>query len=114
MKILVCDYVGNSKQWLEQITLTKNYEVVGTITPASDKNLMLEKNWDYLLIFEEGLRNFFEPLILFMNIAPEKVIFAQDLSSWLEKPAAVFGIVNPNGGGGGDISPFVVSIRAAA
>ena len=99
MKILVCDYLGNSQQWLEQITLTKNYEVVGTITPASDKNLMLEKSWDYLLIFENGARQFFNTMIQFMNIAPERVIYALDLSSWLEKPAAVFGIVNPNGGG---------------
>ena len=111
MKILICDYVGNSQQWLEQFTLTKNYEVVGTITPASDKNLLLEKNWDYLLIFEQGLRDFFEPMIVFMNIAPERVIFALDNSSWLNHPAAVFGIVNPNGGG--DIPRFVVSIRQA-
>ena len=113
MKILVCDYLGNSQQWLEQITLTKNYEVVGTITPASDKNLMLEKNWDYLLIFENGTRQFFNTMIQFMNIAPEKVIFAQDLSSWLEKPAAVFALINPQGGGY-DISPFVVSFGATA
>lgn len=84
---------------LEQFTLTKNYEVVGTITPASDKNLLTEKNWDYLLIFEQGARQFFNTMIQFMNIAPERVIFAQDLYSWIEKPAAVFGIVNPNGGG---------------
>ena len=112
MKILVCDYVGNSQQWLEQITLTKNYEVVGTITPASDKNLMLEKNWDYLLIFENGARQFFNAMIQFMNIAPEKVIFAMDLSSWLEKPAAVFALINPQGGY--YIPSSVVSIEQAA
>ena len=100
MKILICDYVGNSQQWLEQFTLTKNYEVVGTITPASDKNLLLEKNWDYLLVFEEGLTNFFEPLFLFMNIAPERVIYATDLYSWINHPAAVFALINPKTGGG--------------
>ncbi len=114
MKILVCDYVGNSKQWLEQITITKNYEIVGTITPASDKNLLLEKSWDYLFIFEQGARQFFNTMIQFMNIAAERVIFALDISSWLNHPAAVFGIVNPNGGEGGDIPPFVVSIRQTA
>lgn len=100
MKILVCDYTGISQQWLEQFTFIKNYEVVGTLTPASDKNLMLEKNWDYLLIFEQGARQFFNTMLKFMNIAAERVIFAMDISSWLEKPAAVFGIVNPQTGGG--------------
>lgn len=113
LKILVCDYIGNSKQWLEQFTLTKNYEVAGTLNPSSDKNLLFEKNWDYLLIFEQGARQFFNAMIQFMNIAPERVIFAQDASSWANNPAAVFEIINPNGGGG-DISLFVVSFEQAA
>ena len=84
---------------LEQFTLTKNYEVVGTITPASDKNLLTEKNWDYLLIFEQGARQFFNTMIQFMNIAPERVIFAMDIVSWIQHPAAVFALINPQGGG---------------
>ena len=73
---------------------------------------MLEKNWDYLLIFKQGTRQFFNEMVNFMNIAPERVIFATDLSSWLEKPAAVFALINPQGGY--YIPSSVVSIEQAA
>lgn len=100
IKILVCDYVGNSAQWLQAVTIPKNYEVVGTITPTSDKNLLLEKSYDYLLIFEQGVRQLFDTMINFMNISAERVIYALDISSWVAHPNAVFGIVNPQTGGG--------------
>lgn len=101
MKILICDYVGNSKQWLDQFTIKKNYEVVGTITPDSNqKSLLSEKSWDYLLIFEQNSRDFFKTLLQFFNIAEERTIYAMDYKSWAAHPSAVFEIVNPNSGGG--------------
>lgn len=99
MKVLVCDYTGISAQWLEQFTIRQNFEVVGTITPASDKSLLSEKSWDYLLIFEQGARPFFMTLTQFMNIPAERVIFAMDAMSWAMHPAAAFSLINPEGGG---------------
>ena len=69
MKVLVCDYAGISAQWLEQFAIKENLEVVGTITPDTDKKLLAEKSWEYLLVFENGARQFFVTLAQFMNIA---------------------------------------------
>ncbi len=101
LQILVCDYVGNSQQWLENFTIPKNYEVVGTITPQSDKKLILENSWDYLLIFEQDARQFFDSMVKFMNIAAERVIYAFEILSWTTHPTAAYSIVNPNEKGGG-------------
>ena len=99
MKILVCDYAGISAQWLENFALKENFEVAGTILPASDKTLLAEKSWNYLLIFEQGARQFFATLTQFMNIPPEKVIFALDGLSWATHPAATYALIKMNGGG---------------
>lgn len=99
MKILVCDYAGISAQWLDNFTVRQNFEVVGTISPSTDKALLTEKSWDYLLIFEQGARQFFATLTQFMNIPAEKVIYALDGTSWAAHPAAVYALINLNGGG---------------
>ena len=109
MKILVCDYTGISAQWLDNFTVRKNFEVVGTISPETDKNLLSEKSWDYLLIFEQGARQFFMTMTQFMNIPAEKVIYALDGNSWAEHPAAVYALINMNGGG----RRFIVCLPSA-
>ncbi len=104
MKVLICDYVGISEQWLENFTVRKNFEVVGTILPATTQNqraLLAEDSWDYLLIFEQNSRQFFSLLIQFMNIPAERVIFALDELSWMTHPLAVYALINPEGGGQG-------------
>lgn len=106
MKVLICDYVGISEQWLENFTVRKNFEVVGTILPATTQNqraLLAEDSWDYLLIFEQNSRQFFSLLIQFMNIPAERVIFALDELSWMTHPLAVYALINPEGGGAGDL-----------
>lgn len=99
MKVLICDYLGISAQWLKEISLQGNFEIVGTLTPDSDKNLLAENSWDYLLIFENGARNFFNTMAQFMKIPPKKIIYALDLNSWAEHPAAVYELLNPARGG---------------
>lgn len=99
MKILICDYVGYSAQWIDENVITENLEIVGTINPTTDKKLLAENSWDYLLIFENGARPFFITLMQFMNIAPERFIFALDTGSWAMHPAAMYYLLNPNGGG---------------
>ena len=99
MKVLICDYVGNSAQWLQNFTLRGNFEIVETLTPDSDKKLLAENFWDYLLIFENGARNFFDVMAQFMKIDVKKIIYALDWNSWAAHPAAVYSMLNPQGGG---------------
>ena len=100
MKVLICDYTGNSSKWIDEFIIKENLEVVGTITPATDKNLLAEKSsWEYLLIFEQGNKKFFMSLAHFMNIPPQRVIFALDWNSWAAHPAAMYTLLNPQGGG---------------
>ncbi|MBQ7199732.1 MAG: FkbM family methyltransferase, partial [Selenomonadaceae bacterium] len=100
MKVLICDYTGNSAQWIDEFIIKENVEIVGTITPATDKNLLAEKSsWEYLLIFEQGNKKFFMSLAHFMNIPPQRVIFALDWNSWAAHPAAMYTLLNPQGGG---------------
>lgn len=103
MKVLICDYLGIAKQWLDDFTIRKNFEVVGTITPTTDSSqraLLLENTWDYLLIFEQGTRDFFEKLINFMKISPDRVIFASESWSWVNHPIALFNMIDITRGGG--------------
>ena len=101
MEILIWDYTGIAEKWLAQFAVKKNLEIVGTINPATDKKLLAENSWEYLLVFEQGARQFFVVLAQFMNISPERVIYALDWDSWAEHPAATFVLLNPVGGGGG-------------
>ena len=98
MKVLICDYTGNSAQWIDEFIIIENLEVVGTITPATDKKLLAENTWEYLLIFEHGNEKFFMSLAHFMNIPPQRVIFALDWKSWAEHPAAMYTLLNPTRG----------------
>ena len=100
MKVLICDYTGNSAKWIDEFIIKENLEVVGTITSATDKNLLAEKSsWEYLLVFEQGAHQFFVVLAQFMNIPPQRVIFALDWNSWATHPAAMYTLLNPQGGG---------------
>ena len=97
MKVLICDYIGNSAQWIEQFSIKKNIEVVGTISPVNkgQRHLLLENSWEYLLIFEQGMRGDFEKLAQFLKISTERIIYALDWDSWAEHPAATFTLINP-------------------
>ena len=82
MKVLVCDYMGISDKWLEQFAIKENLEVVGTISQTTDKKLLAENSWEYLLVFEQGARQFFAVLTQFMNIPENRVVYALDWESW--------------------------------
>ena len=99
MKVLICDYTGNSAQWIDEFIIKENLEVIGTITPSTDKKLLAENSWEYLLVFENNSRQFFMALMQFMNIPLNRVIFAFDPDSWSEHPAALYTLLNPQGGG---------------
>lgn len=103
-KFLVWDYVGISSQWLEQAADKKDIEVVGTITPFTPTQETLEtlskKNaWDWLLIFEQGTRNFFEEVIQALKLPLDRVVYALNINSWLQHPKATYTLLDDMGGG---------------
>ena len=100
-KILVWDYLGVSSQWLEQVADKKDVEIVGTITPSeSAPEILLKKDaWDWLLIFEQGMRNFFDVTTRILKLSPDKVIYALDMNSWSQHPKAIYTLLNASGGG---------------
>lgn len=100
-KVLIWDYVGVSAQWLEQVADKKDIEVVGTITPTEPATeILLKKNaWDWLLIFEQGARNFFDTTIQVLKLPLEKVVYALDMNSWSQHPKATYTLLNSVSGG---------------
>jgi len=100
-KVLIWDYVGVSTQWLEQAADKKEIEIVGTMTPETPVSEILLKHdaWDWLLIFEQGARNFFNATAQVLKLPFEKIIYALDMNSWTQHPKAVYTLLNDVGGG---------------
>ena len=92
-RVLIWDYTGISAQWLDQVADKSDIEVVATMTPKeSVPEILLKKNsWDWLLIFEQGMRNFFDTTIQALKLA-------LDMNSWLQKPKSIFALTNWRGG----------------
>ena len=105
IKVLICDYVGYGKQWFENCANSDGVEVTKVIVPSDTEpdKLIAETGYDYLLIFEAGLRNMFNSMVKFLNIPEGKIIFALDFASWLKHPSAIFSIIDPQKMGGGGI-----------
>lgn len=100
-KILVWDYTGISAQWIDQFADKKFIDIVGTMTPQQPASEILLKRdaWDWLLIFEQSARNFFDATIQLLKLPLDKVIYALDINSWLQHPKAAFSLINPDSGG---------------
>lgn len=101
-KVLVWDYTGISKQWLEQVADMKDIEVVDTITPAAPAPEILLKHdaWDWLLIFEQGMRNFFDATIQTLRLPLDRIVYALDMNSWIQRPKAAIALTDWQRGGG--------------
>lgn len=101
-KVLIWDYTGVSAQWLEQAADMKYIKVVGTITPkdAVPEILLKRDAWDWLLVFEQGARQFFDATIQMLRLPLERVIYALDIKSWLQHPKAAFALTDMQRGGG--------------
>ena len=101
-KVLVWDYTGISAQWLEKIADMKDMEIVGTIKPSEPvPQILLETDkWNWLLIFEQGARNFFDITVEILNLPKDKIIYAYDINSWLQNPKATFALIKPASEGG--------------
>ena len=99
-RVLILDYTGESPNW-RKIYLDKDVEVIQTITSQETApEILLKKDaWDWLLIFEHGLRDFLDVTIRILNLPTGKVIYALDINNWLQRPKAIYNILNMAGGG---------------
>ena len=104
-KVLVWDYTGISAQWLEQVADMKDIEVVGTIKPKEHvPDIFFDTDeWDWLLIFEQGMRDFFNTAIRISRLPPERVIYALDIVSWIKHPKAAFALTDMQWAAGSNI-----------
>ena len=95
-KVLIWDYAGVSAQWLDQVADMKDIEVVDTIKPKEPvPEILLKRDaWDWLLIFEQGTRQFFDATIQTLQLPPERVIYALDVNSWIQHPKAAFALTD--------------------
>ena len=100
-KVLIWDYTGISAQWMEQVADKEDIEVVGTITPKEPvPELLLKRDaWDWLLIFEQGARDFFDATIQALRLPLDRVIYALDTNSWVQRPKAAFSLIDMQRGG---------------
>ena len=97
IKLLVCDYIGQSKSWINQFINLDKVEITRTILP-SDKNqdiLIASTEWDYILVFEQNMRNIFLSLANALKIPQNKVFYALDLASWSVNLRAAYSILKP-------------------
>ena len=95
-KVLLWDYTGISSEWCKKFLDMTDVEIVHTITPAETApEILLRRDvWDWLLIFEQGARQFFDAALQLLKLPPDRVIYAFDIDSWLQRPKAFFAILN--------------------
>ena len=100
-KVLIWDHTGESAKWRETYLEKENVEVIRTITQSeSVSEILLQKDaWDWLLIFERNMRKAFDATVQTLKLPLEKVIYALDVQSWLQKPKAIYNILSNSGGG---------------
>ena len=99
-KVLLWDYTGISSAWCQKFLDIKDVEIVHTITPAepAPEILLRRDAWDWLLIFEQGARQFFAATIQLLKLPIDRVIYALDMNSWIQRPKATYTILNDVGG----------------
>ena len=97
IKLLVCDYIEQSKSWIKQFINLDKVEITRTILPI-DKDqdkIITSTEWDYILVFEQNMRNMFLSMFNALKISPHKVFYALDLASWSVNPRAAYSILKP-------------------
>ena len=115
-KILVWDNLGISNDWLNQVADMKDIEVVDTLTPDKPAPEILLKTdaWNWLLIFEQGTRQFFDATIQTLKLPHDRVIYALDSLSWLQHPKAAVALINPVASGGGYFTESALVLEPTA
>ena len=102
IRVVLWDYIGNASAWANEF-LKSDVEIVRTLRPndADQAEVIMRGDWDYVLIFEKDTRKIFDEIlntIRAMNVTTANIIFAQDNSSWLNNPAAIYSLIDFNKG----------------
>ena len=96
-KVLIWDYVGSSKEWIKNLIDPNKVDIIATFTPADQTqvNFSAKISFDYLLIFEQNMKNQLSMALQIAKISFDKVIYALDISSWMNRPAAISALLKP-------------------
>ena len=100
-KVLIWDHTGESEKWCEGYLDKSEVEIIQTITPAElVPAVLLQKDaWDWILIFERGMRKAFNATIKNLKLPLEKIVYAYDPKSWAQRPKAIYTLLNGARGG---------------
>lgn len=88
VKTVVLDIVGNALEWLDQYGDEDHMEVCEILTLGEDSPIPVwELNnyggWDYMLVFEAGIREYVNRLLRELDISDDKVLFPLDITGSL-------------------------------
>lgn len=99
-RVLIWDHTGESAKWCEKNLDKNEVEIIHTITPAElvPEILVQTDAWDWLLIFERNMRKAFDTTIRTLKLPLKKIIYALDVGNWVQKPKAVYTLLNDIGG----------------
>lgn len=100
IKVVLWDYTNQGAVWIKQF-LKDDVEIIRTLRPddPDQAEVILHGDWNYVLILENDTREIFNEIlktIRAMNFPTDNIIFAQDTSSWLNNPAAVYNLLKPD------------------
>ena len=98
-RILIWDYAGQSLGWRKTFLKEDEVEVVHTITREEPvpEILLQRDSWDWLLIFERGMRGTFNTIARTLNLPSERIIYPLGTDSWPQHPKAIYTLLNDAG-----------------
>ena len=99
--VLIWDHTGDSPKWLERYIDKNAVKVIKTITPTEliPEVLLQSDSWDWLLIFERGMRKDLDTTLKTLKLPLEKVVYALDGNSWAQNPKAVYTLLSESSSG---------------
>ena len=101
IKLVLWDYTGQSLTWCGKFLKPNVAQIVRTLKPddVDQAEVILRGDWDYVLIFDDkDSREIFDEMLSTMramNFSTDNIIFAKTITSWLDKSAAVYSLLNP-------------------
>lgn len=90
VKTVVFDLTGGAMQWLDKYGNEGHMEVCELITMDDDSPLPITdiakySTWDYLLVFEDGLRKQVNELLMKLGVPDDKILYPLDLDGSIVK-----------------------------
>ena len=90
--IYIVDYTGESKIWIKNYLNTNVHILHVYFINVNYKQLFNKANYDYILIFSSEEQ---QKKLNKLNINNNKIIFANESTSWCNNPAAIYELLNP-------------------